>query len=463
MLLRSFKLGAAVLLLPLLAACTTSVAYLGDSISQVDETQGYRLAKAVSSRPKDDLLVIVSLSGGGLRASAMAFGVLEQLATDQIQYDGKLRRMLDEVDVISAVSGGAIPAAYFVLYGDRIFEQFPRDFLYRDFAADVRRAVLFDPRSWFRLSSKNYDRGDFYAEYLDKNLFDGIKYSALIDRADRPFLVINATDIGIAGRFEFTQDTFDLLCLDLAKFPISRAVAASSSVPAVLSPITIRNSAGRCGYRMPSWALRAVESRDHSSREHFRAETMLARSDSKTYGYLHLMDGALSDNLGVRSTLDALTDSDDALHFQNVLQRSGIRKVVFITLNASDTQWTRIAGRRSPPDVIDMLKLVGTVPMDRYSVESKALLKETLASWATRLSPDNSANALYFIDLSLDRLREHPRFREMTQIETTFSLKPAQVDELRCAAKLLLSSDPEYQRLLNSQNGGATAPAACSW
>jgi NTE family protein len=462
-LLRNLAVRLSALLLPFLAACATPGAYLGEAITQVDESRGYRLAKSVADRPKDDLFVIVSLSGGGLRASAMAFGIFEQLAADRIQHDGRLRRMLDEVDVISAVSGGAIPAAYFVLHGDKIFERFPQDFLYRDFATEMRREILFDPRSWFRLQSRNFDRGDLYAEYLDRNLFDGIRYSALISRVDRPFLVINATDIGIAGRFEFTQDTFDLLCLDLSRYPISRAVAASSSVPAVLTPITIRNSAGRCGYRVPNWTLRAIESGDHSSREHFRAATMLARSDSRTYGYLHLMDGALSDNLGVRSTLDALTDGDDALHFQNALQRSGIRKLVFITLNASDTQWARIAGRRSPPDVLDMLKLVGTVPMDRYSVESKALLKETLARWVGRLSPESAGTALYFIDLSLDSLRDNPRFKAVTQIETTFSLKRSQVDELRCAAKLLLSGDPEYQRLLSSQGGGVTAPAACSW
>jgi len=103
------------------------------------------------------------------------------------------------------------------------------------------------------------------------------------------------------------------------------------------------------------------------------------------------------------------------------------------------------------------------VPMDRYSVESKALLKETLARWVGRLSPESAGTALYFIDLSLDSLRDNPRFKAVTQIETTFSLKRSQVDELRCAAKLLLSGDPEYQRLLSSQGGGVTAPAACSW
>lgn len=463
MLLRKLAVRLFVLLLPFLAACATPSAYLGDTISRVDETRGYRLTRAVVDRPEDDLLVILSLSGGGVRASAMAFGILEQLAADRIQRGGQTRRMLDEVDVISAVSGGAIPAAYYVIHGDRIFESFARDFLYRDFGAEIRRQILFDPRSWLRLQSRHFDRGDLYAEHLDRNLFGGAKYGDLMVRRDRPFLVINATDIGIAGRFEFTQDTFDLLCLDLSRYPISRAVAASSSVPAVLTPITIRNGAGQCGYRLPAWTLRAIESGDQSSREHFRAATMLARSDSRTYGYLHLMDGALSDNLGVRSTLDALTDGDDALHFQNALKSRGIRRLVFITLNAADTQWGRIAGRRSPPDMLDMLKLVGTVPMDRYSIESRALLKETLEQWASRLSPDDAKEALHFIELNLETFRGHPRFDHVTQIETSFSLKRDQVDDLRCAAKQLLSRDTEYQRLLTALGAGMVGPAACSW
>ena len=49
--------------------------------------------------------------------------------------------------------------------------------------------------------------------------------------AGRPFLSVNATDLGSSARFEFTQDEFDLLRSDLSQFSISRAVAASSAVP----------------------------------------------------------------------------------------------------------------------------------------------------------------------------------------------------------------------------------------
>ncbi len=46
--------------------------------------------------------------------------------------DGKTRRLLDEVDGISSVSGGSFTAAYYGLFGDRIFIDFEEKFLKRD-------------------------------------------------------------------------------------------------------------------------------------------------------------------------------------------------------------------------------------------------------------------------------------------------------------------------------------------
>ncbi|WP_227520178.1 hypothetical protein [Marinobacter sp. LV10R510-11A] len=40
--------------------------------------------------------------------------------------------MLDQVDVISAVSGGSYTAAYYGLFGDRLFEDFGERFLRRN-------------------------------------------------------------------------------------------------------------------------------------------------------------------------------------------------------------------------------------------------------------------------------------------------------------------------------------------
>lgn len=429
-----------------LAGCSSPRAYLGEPIAATLPDEGYRASLVLSRRPADDILFIVSLSGGGMRASAMAYGLFEQLASDTVQLDGSTVSLLEEVDLISAVSGGAVTAAFYVLHGDRLFTDFESRFLRVDIDAALKRRILFDPRNWLRMVSRDFSRGDIYAEYFDRRLFGGARFADLDRSGEKPFLVVNATDVALAARFEFTQDSFDLLCSDLDRYPISRAIAASSAVPALLTPITLRNHAGRCGYRLPDWV--APSSADQSdSRRHFRANVMRRHADP-SYAYLHLVDGALSDNLGVRSTLDALSDGDDATQLQKFLAPGNRRKIVFLSLNAGDSHAERISSSSAPPDAFEMLRLVGTVPVDRYSLESKSLLRETLREWARKLEKDGADDNLYFVDIDLQTLRTHPRYGRLTRIPTAFSARSTDIDDLRCAAREMLLASAEYQRLI---------------
>jgi NTE family protein len=68
-------------------------------------------------------LLILAFSGGGTRAAAFAYGVLEELAATPVVLGGRPRRLLDEVDLISAVSGGSFTAAYYGLYGFHALRQ----------------------------------------------------------------------------------------------------------------------------------------------------------------------------------------------------------------------------------------------------------------------------------------------------------------------------------------------------
>jgi NTE family protein len=61
-----------------------------------------------------------------------------------------------------------------------------------------------------------------------------------------PMIDINATDMVHGTRVAFTQEGFDAICSDLSPFSVARACAASSAVPIVLTPITLRNYAGTC-------------------------------------------------------------------------------------------------------------------------------------------------------------------------------------------------------------------------
>ena len=84
--------------------------------------------------------------------------------------------------------------------------------------------------------------------------------------------------------------------------PLSFAVAASSSVPLLLSPMTVRNYAGSCPHAAPLSERSDARSRNLSA----RLLQLIADSyrDAQQRPYIHLVDGGLVDNLGVRGLLD---------------------------------------------------------------------------------------------------------------------------------------------------------------
>lgn len=118
---------------------------------------------------------MLTFSGGGTRAAALAYGVLEALRATPIVWEGERRSLLDEVDVISAVSGGSFTAAYYALKRERAFADFESAFLKRDVEADLRRQLL-SPVNWARLASPTFDRIDLAAEYYDRQVFGGATY-----------------------------------------------------------------------------------------------------------------------------------------------------------------------------------------------------------------------------------------------------------------------------------------------
>src|SRR5438128_1804947 len=272
---------------------------------------GYRFTNLSHTNNSDSLFVVLAFSGGGTRAAALSYGVLEELAQTQIVWEGKCGRLLDEVDLISSVSAGSFTAAYYGLYGDRIFSDFETAFLKRNIQARLL-APYFSPINWFRLASPKFSRIDMAAEYYDRHLFGGHTFGDLLVQGRRPFLMINATDMSLGSRFEFTQEQFDLLCSDLSSFSLGRAVAASSAFPVLLSPITLRNYAGRCDSPEPDWIKTALADTSASTRRRNQALEARAYLDSANRPFIHLLDGGLADNLGLRGPLEAILARDNS-------------------------------------------------------------------------------------------------------------------------------------------------------
>src|SRR5258705_12729288 len=228
-------------------------------IVQATPDTGYTFqTRQAQARDKQNL-VILAFSGGGTRAAAFSYGVLEFLRrTEIVGPKGDKLRLLDEVDVITGVSGGSFTALAYGLYGDKLFAQYEQRFLKRNVQGELVARAL-NPKYLGDLSSTAWGRSELAAQLYDEILFNGATFGDL-DRGDGPLIMASATDISSGSRVVFNQNIFNVLCSDLNAVRLSRAAAASSAVPVVLSSVTINNYGGTCNYDLPPWARLFLDS-----------------------------------------------------------------------------------------------------------------------------------------------------------------------------------------------------------
>ena len=141
--------------------------------------------------------------------------------------------------MISSVSGGSFTAAYYALYHDQIFQDFAQRYLYDDVQGNVIGSS-FNPLNWPRLMSPTFDRIDLAAEYYDRQVFDHRTYADLVREKERPYLLLNASDVSLGSRFEFTQEQFDFLYSDLGSGSPGTGSGGIIGVPSGPEPDDIR-------------------------------------------------------------------------------------------------------------------------------------------------------------------------------------------------------------------------------
>ena len=71
------------------------------TIDHVDHSRGYRLQHVFHDQQDDDLFLVLLFSGGGTRAAAFGYGVLEVLAETPITGHGKTASLLEKTDLVA--------------------------------------------------------------------------------------------------------------------------------------------------------------------------------------------------------------------------------------------------------------------------------------------------------------------------------------------------------------------------
>jgi NTE family protein len=211
-----------------------------------------------------------------------------------------------------------------------------------------------------------------------------------------------------------------------------------------------------------------------------RLNELQNREDGASRPFLHLVDGGISDNLGMRGVLEAMEELEAVRGLRKQTRLDDVRRMIVFVVNSLSvpkTNWDK--SERPPNDVAILLKATG-VPIDRNSYEAVELLKDIVARWKTlrhvRESEGFAIGAsgalkevidvpdieIYPIDVSFQALDDAAELEYLNDLPTSFVLSGEAVDRLRAAAGRIIVNSPEFQRLVKDLGATAVPTSAIS-
>ena len=427
------------LALLVMSGCSSYGVIHNKPTTATDEGKPYSVNTWAQSEEAADFIFILGFSGGGTRAAAMAYGVLEELRDTAITVDGQQGRLLDEVTHITSVSGGSFTSAYYGLYGDRIFDDFENEFLLKNVQGALTRSVL-NPIHWFGRKG----RTERAAEYYNKILFHDATFADMM-QPGRPMVIINASDLAYGVRWSFIQDYFNLLCSDVREYPVAWAVTASSAVPVVFNPIVLQNYSGCPEFQPGPQAVEMAKNNDELSE---LLEGLDSYKDKQDREFIHFVDGGITDNMGLRAITDVVTVSGGPEQMINKHHRKIPSNVVFISVNASTEKLSEMNKSAKEPSMLASMNAMTDIQLHRYNAATVDQARNNLNAWSAKISTPEHEVKTYFIEVGFKQVAD-PQLRYfLDKVPTSFSLTEEQVEALIKSAKDLLQADPEYQQLL---------------
>jgi NTE family protein len=405
----------------------------------------------------DDMLIGLSFSGGGTRAAAFSFGVLQEM--DQVRMPHATDSMFDRIDYLSGVSGGSVTAAYVGLRKRAALADFRERFLLRNAEEGLQTTLSLGTIS--RAFSGGINDSTGFTRWLDANLFEGAKFGQFRRRSS-PQVWINASDIYNHVPFVFDSTAFAAICSDLSQYPLSNAVAASAAVPIAFAPAVIEAFPGTCNDRLPSWIARAAADRNAPPMLNSYAKAVVGYREGAV-PFIKLMDGGLVDNYGISGFTIARASSDTAYGPLTPQQAVKVRRGIFLVVDAKAGLSGNWVNTVEGPSGVEALKAAVDTTIDASVGASYSAFERTMNDWQSALihwrcglsaaerarygaGPGwNCQDLRFFIGrLGFDQL-DPARAAVLEAVPTRFQLPPQQVDDVIAAGRDVLRASPTFR------------------
>jgi NTE family protein len=326
-----------------------------------------------------ELYVGLAFSGGGMRATAFAYGMLQELQSAQT---GTPNGLLDNVHLVSGVSGGSVMAAQFGLKGPEGVTGFRDRFLITNAEAYMTTSG-FNPLTIAKGIAGGVNGRDTFGRYLDDTLYNGATFADLRRSGIKTW--INATDMANNTPFLFSPETFDALCSDLSKVKLSEAVAASAAFPLVFTPIVLEAHHKQCAYKEPDWLTAARYNPEATAAMRAHARALESYTNPDEVKFVKLLDGGITDNFGTTGLAVERARAQVPYAPLTAEEAVKLKRMLFLVANAGvdkDYDWTqKVAG----PGGVNLAMSIATSAMSAASRSGYDSMRGELRLWETEL------------------------------------------------------------------------------
>jgi len=217
--------------------------------------------------------------------------------------------------------------------------------------------------------------------------------------------------------------------------------------------VSLKSWAGTCGYTLPTPLVEALGERESRPRRHRVAEGFAQFADPARR-YAHLIDGGISDNLGLRAGIDMVSATGGLDAAARLMHQEVPRHVVVLSVNAETAPPSKFDLSSAAPGFAAMMAAVSGSQIRRYNFETLLLARESLERWVSEARGAGIDVEGHLIEVSFDNIRDPERRSRLKNLPTSFSLSDEEVDALRAAARELLLQSPDFQRLVAALEAG---------
>lgn len=497
----------------LAASCTTSTRGIERAVS-IGPESGYRaelLGRDPGLQPAlHGRYLILSFSGGGTRATALAHGVLRELGATPAPGRPDLS-LLDAVDLVSSTSGGSVAAANFVLHGPQGYGRLhePDGFLRHKGIADLVGGVL-NPLNVVNYTFTSASRIETLPDMFRRTVLGDATFGTLLAASPRrpPLLVLNSSDMATGQRFSFTQDQLDRICIDLRNISLADATAASAAFPVALTPLPLpvhspcpaQQAAGASdimlGFRLQAGLGPSADGIAGCGGSPRPGQGVLFRTfppdraqglrqwhllnldrcgrplpEAERLRFVHLQDGGTADNLALSAPLETITGVGADPRVGPALSSGQIQEVVILSVNARSQGKITLGRGSGTPGVLSGILAAINTPIDGRSggllaelgtvddVLRARFAPAQAAGAGGRKSPPPSIPGVRVIGVDFEKIADFDCREAFQAIATSWTLRRNETDALQEMASAMLRADSRYLEMAGQPPNDALAQA----